>query len=86
MAPVSSLLALSSGTTALAGTGSSGSMPMRVRYVRKPGGCRDFCVSNSKMKIKTETPGFDVYTVIHSLHSDLQESYDILVKCQNFLY
>jgi hypothetical protein len=37
---------------------SSGSM--RVRYVRKTGGCRDFFVSNSKMKIKTETPGFDV--------------------------
>jgi hypothetical protein len=30
-----------------------------VRYVRKTGGCRDFFVSNCKMKIKTETPGFD---------------------------
>jgi hypothetical protein len=45
---------------------------MGVRYVRKTGGCRDFFVSNSKMKIKTETPGFDViqlyiaYTLIYT--------------------
>ena len=58
MAPVSSFLALPSGTTAPAGVWSSGSM--RVRLVGKTGGCRDFSVSNSKMKIKTEAPGFDV--------------------------
>jgi hypothetical protein len=57
MSPVSSLLALPSGTTAPAVAWSSGTM--RVRYVRKTGGCRDFFISNSKMKIKTETPGFD---------------------------
>jgi hypothetical protein len=49
---------------------SSGSM--REHYVRKTGGCCDFFVSNSKLKIKTETPGFDViqlyiaYTVIYT--------------------
>jgi hypothetical protein len=69
MSPVSSLLALPSGTTAPAVAGS-----MRVRYVRKTGGCRDFFVSNSKMKIKTEMPGFDViqlkiaYTLIYTNH------------------
>jgi hypothetical protein len=31
-----------------------------MRYVRKTGGCRDFSVSNSKMKIQIDTPGFDV--------------------------
>jgi hypothetical protein len=58
MSPVSSLLALLSGTFTPAVAWSSGSM--RVRYVQKTGGCRDFFVSNSKMKIKIKTPGFDV--------------------------
>ena len=55
---LSSLLAILSGTTALVGLRSSGSM--RVRYVRKTGGCPDFFVSNSKMKIKADTSVFDV--------------------------
>jgi hypothetical protein len=70
MSPVSSLLALPSGTSAPAVAWSSGSM--RVHYVRKTGGCRDFVVSNIKMKIKTKMPGFDViqlyiaYTLIYT--------------------
>jgi hypothetical protein len=56
---VSSLLALTSGTTAPAGSWSSGSMHL-VRSVRKTGGGRVFCFSTSKMNIKTDMPVFDV--------------------------
>jgi hypothetical protein len=59
MSPVSSLLALPSGATASAVAWSSGFM--RMRYVRKTGGWRDFFVSNSKMKIKTECPDLMLY-------------------------
>ena len=55
---VSYLLAVSSGTTAPVGLWSSESLP--VHYLRKTGGGRVFCFSNSKMNIKTVTPGFDV--------------------------
>ncbi len=58
MTPVSYLLSLPSGTTAPVGAWSFGSM--RVRYIRKTGDVVGFFVSNRKMKIKTETPGFDV--------------------------
>jgi hypothetical protein len=51
------LLALPSETTDPVGAWTSGSM--RVQYERKTEGCRDFFVSNRKMKTD-ETPGFDV--------------------------
>jgi hypothetical protein len=60
MSPVSSLLTLPSGTTAPAVAWSSGSM--RVCYVRKAGGCRDFLFQTVKWRLRPKRPDLMLYS------------------------